>query len=257
MSGGFNPDRKKLAFLSQFLTETLYQVPEKTEKAFNSTTHEKSGQATEGREDQYSADKLSKPTDQTVKEETPDYGIQEEAPHDDESVPEAGKAEEATTSDPSKEKVSEDAHAEASAQQELSVSSASTATERAINYYGNFQKRILILVNYFNQKDLIPKDRLVLGQILKAIGLSFEDVAVINVQKAQMSWESLQKAFGFSKVMAFGVDKAFFPVTIQYNEIARTENDLPVMLAPSIEEIASDKKLKKQLWQNLKTLFKE
>jgi len=114
------------------------------------------------------------------------------------------------------------------------------------------------LVSYPNQKHLIPKDRLVLARILKALDLDLaEDVAIINIQKEQLNWDKLTHSLNFSSCLAFGVERSFFLASLQEHEVTTTEEGIQILTAPALEEVAANKPHKKRLWQNLKTIFQQ
>ena len=257
MSDQLNPDRKNPAFLAQFLTETLYHIPETSQ-----TTEEQPDQAVpqadqsaDQQADQAEpASHLSEPepesnqqkastTEQSDKTEPPSYYEEEASPQNqaesEASEPEVTTAEGADEASPA----THDKETEA------------PQAEKGIDYYGHFEEPVLILVNYPNQKHLITKDQLVLTRILQALQFDLKSIAVINIQKEQLTWQTLVEQLSFNQCLAFGLNEDFFPFPLREYAITQTEEGVSIIPAPAVETIAASRPHKKQLWQNLKHLF--
>lgn len=134
----------------------------------------------------------------------------------------------------------------------------SKGDEQAVtpNHYGGFQDGIVLLVNYPASTELIRKDELVLQRILKAVGLSFEDVAVINLGRyPDLTFEELLKTYPARVVVGFDVATDYFPEQPERYKPLALNNGPQVLAADRVAEIATKKTLKKQLWESLKSLF--
>ena len=120
-----------------------------------------------------------------------------------------------------------------------------------LNYKGSNKKGIGIIVQEASHEFLSSSDETLLMNILNAIGLSFDDVAIINHQNTGIAWvDQLQ----FSKVIVFGVEPTAFSQSIEYYTITPTKNII-WLFSHSLAELAENKTLKGKLWGKLKELF--
>lgn len=124
-----------------------------------------------------------------------------------------------------------------------------------VSYFGEFGQSVLLLVNYESKVDLIKKDQLVLQQILGALSLKFEDVAVINISKQGLTSDELFQIFSPKQVVGFNVPDNFLNSSMTLYEPREFQNGIKVLLADDLPVIASQRKLKKLLWQGLKRIF--
>lgn len=125
-----------------------------------------------------------------------------------------------------------------------------------IGYFGEFRQSVVLLVNYQLKVDLIKKDQLVLQQILKALSLKFEDVAVINIGKHPgLTSDELFQILNPKQVIGFNIAHNFLNSSAALYEPQELQNGIQILLADDLSLIARQRKLKKQLWQGLKGIF--
>ena len=259
MSEEFNPQRKNPAFLSPFLTESLYNIPA---DLIQESQQDEAGEDTTADNAPHENAPTNEPIETGQHDNLKSHLQQENATH---SVEASSTADESydTASNPLPYKTDEataDTTQESAENQEPDQSTASEPDytqeeEPPVDYYGDINKQVVIFTAYQNQKNLITKDKLVLTRILKALNLQLEDVAVINVHKAQLNFEKLKQNFNFQQIIGFGISPEFFPKPVHLNEVKYLIEGEAVTMAPPIEEIAASKEYKKQLWRNLKTIF--
>lgn len=122
--------------------------------------------------------------------------------------------------------------------------------------YGDFQRSVLILVTYEANTTLIPKDRLVLNNILQAVGLTFSDVAVVNVSwQTGLTYLNIRHSYPPRQVIGFGLPEAWLPGQPSPYTLANLSGGESILIADALADIACDKKRKKSLWQGLQALF--
>jgi hypothetical protein len=126
----------------------------------------------------------------------------------------------------------------------------------SINYYGGYQQRILVLVNQPSSSPLIPKERLVLENILGAVNLSFSDVAVVNIsQKADLTSHDILEEFNPTQLLGFGLPEDFLRDQPPPYQLATMADSCSIVTGDPLSMIAAQKSLKVKLWQSLKQLF--
>ena len=121
----------------------------------------------------------------------------------------------------------------------------------SLNYKGGNAKGIVILANEESTEFFNDADETLLLNILKAIGFSLEDVAIINQHYSGIDWI---KQLTFTKVIAFGIDSNEYQITIEKYTI-HTHQNVKWLFSDSLTELASDKILKANLWGKLQELF--
>ncbi len=126
----------------------------------------------------------------------------------------------------------------------------------SINYYGGYQHGVLVLVNRPSSNSLIPKDRLVLENILKAVNLSFSDVAIVNIsQKADLTSQRILEDFKPKQILGFGLPDDFLNDPPKPYTLANLADGCTIVISDPLSTIAAQKNLKVKLWQGLKHLF--
>ncbi len=118
-------------------------------------------------------------------------------------------------------------------------------------YKGGNTKGIVIIINDDSNEFLNNMDETLLLNILKAIGLSLNDVAIINQYNSSSDWK---KQLEFAKVIAFGVQPGNYNITIGHY-IIHSVDDVKWLFSDSLTELASNKVLKGKLWGKLQELF--
>jgi hypothetical protein len=216
MNNRLSPIRHQLTFLANFLTETLYLPSE--------PKVQQSGK-------ELPSDENHRQTREDLNE---DSGSQEHHPS---TIQES----------------EEDYQPSETSQSDKTVSSSSSAS---IDCYGSYKQGVLILVNQPSSSSLIPKERLVLENILQAVGLSFSDVAVINIRQEEgLTSQRILEEYKPKQIIGFGLPEAFLPDQPAPYQLATLTDGTMVLVGDQLSMIAADKNLKIQLWKSLKHLF--
>lgn len=121
---------------------------------------------------------------------------------------------------------------------------------------GDYEKLILILVNYTEQKLMPENDLEFLTNILKACALSLKDIRIINLNENKVEASQLIQTLKPLKVLFFGTDIAKLGLPLQFPDFQVQAYDDRVFLgAPALNEISSNAEIKKKLWQSLQKMF--
>ncbi|HAA13779.1 MAG TPA: hypothetical protein DCE41_19645 [Cytophagales bacterium] len=126
------------------------------------------------------------------------------------------------------------------------------ATVEPLEYLGQNQKKVTILVQYPDQTFLPEEHKDFLGKILAAVKLDWADVALLNVQHCPTDhpdWATLHP----QQVVSFGVDHEWVANCPLYQNTALSNH--VALRAEGLAEIAADRNRKGQLWNALKALF--
>lgn len=122
---------------------------------------------------------------------------------------------------------------------------------------GNNRRHILIIVDGKDSMYL-PDDQLnFLMGILSACKLIMEDVAVLNIRKNETAtYQSLTTALHSSVIILFAVlpEQIGLPLEIPHYQVQQY-NKQTYLLAPSLPDLAGDKREKGKLWDCLKKIF--
>lgn len=118
-------------------------------------------------------------------------------------------------------------------------------------YKGFAKKDIVVLFEDSSQDKPSVSNESLLVNILKAIGLTIEDVAIINQSVAKTDWKEHASA---SRVLAFGVSPEVYGVSSELYAITNSQN-IQWLFADSLDALAANKVLKGKLWSNLQVLF--
>lgn len=121
-----------------------------------------------------------------------------------------------------------------------------------IKYKGDNVKEIAIIINDDSNEYLNNTDETLLLNILKAIGLSLNDVALINQNNSGTNWV---EELAFTKAIVFGVLPSTYGIIAENYEIFN-ENNKTWLFSDSLFALGSDKVLKGKLWHNLQELVK-
>ena len=121
----------------------------------------------------------------------------------------------------------------------------------SLNYKGGNNKRIAIIINDDSNEYLNNTDETLLLNILKAIGFSLGDVAIINQHTAGITW---QEELEYSKAIVFGVLPSTYKI-VSENYVISTNRDAKWLFSDSLFALGSDKTLKGKLWTKLQELF--
>lgn len=120
---------------------------------------------------------------------------------------------------------------------------------------GKNQKNILILVNDAANKVSTEKGSELLRKIVKAIGLSANDFALVNyAQYPGATYQQLRTFFSSKLVFCFGVPASDLQLEQRApNEINQMANEQLIMCA-NLDQLDDDQQSKKVLWGNLQKL---
>lgn len=132
-----------------------------------------------------------------------------------------------------------------------------TAGEALINSLGYNEKNILIVVDEPNAVHVQEADLKLLTGILTACKLSLADVALVNKHKNEnASFSSLNNSFTPRVILLFGIAPPAlgFPLHFPHFQLQQY-NGQQYISSPSLQALALDKGLKKQLWDILQKLF--
>jgi hypothetical protein len=130
-------------------------------------------------------------------------------------------------------------------------------TEKSWKFLGDFQKKILCIVQYENATH-IPDEQLdFLTGILTACKLSIADVAILNLSNDPDSiHKSVHEKLQSTVTILFGVSPKQYEMPIDFPEFqVQPFNNCTFLFVPTIDEIAHDKLLKSKLWVSLRKIF--
>lgn len=126
--------------------------------------------------------------------------------------------------------------------------------EIKLQFEGNNNKGIVILVNYTNGIPENEKDLLI--KILSAVKLSITDIAIIDLGVNNTSEHyTLISKLNCNKLIAFGTNcNLLFPDNLPMYQIT-PYNSKQIIKSHSLNEVAADTTKKKLLWTQLQTAF--
>ena len=125
-----------------------------------------------------------------------------------------------------------------------------------LNYLGNNQKNILIVVSHQNVPFLPDAELNFLTTILSACKLSIGDIGIINNNRVDQN--DLQNIINIETkhVLLFGVEPLLIGLPINFPAFQlQPFNNRTYLWAPALSQIENDKGLKTRLWSALKVLF--
>ncbi len=131
-----------------------------------------------------------------------------------------------------------------------------TAPEN-LNWLGNNEKNVVIVVNEPQAAYLQDSDLNLLVGILTACKLSMADIALLNVNKNSTAhYQQLNSTLNPSTIILFGVspEELDFPLNFPPFQL-QAYNGQHYLYAPALNALASDVALKKQLWLCLQKHF--
>lgn len=133
----------------------------------------------------------------------------------------------------------------------------SIAPSFSVPMLGNFERKIMILVQEADHAFLPDEDLNLLTGILTACKMSLADVGIVNLAVAQLeSMEPLRSRFAPAAWWLFGIDTPAFGLPLM-NDPGRSythQND-PFFWAPSLQQLTIDPTAKRALWSQLKTQY--
>lgn len=135
------------------------------------------------------------------------------------------------------------------------ISVAQVPVTKAFQYVGANERNILILVNDEQHPVSTLAGRELLGNILKAIGLSRNDCALVNYASCDgADFKALYQYFKPQYVFAFGVGPDQLGVhNAPYNSIVTTAES-KLIFSSNLDPLSGDAATKKLLWGSLKQI---
>lgn len=122
---------------------------------------------------------------------------------------------------------------------------------------GDFQKRVLILVNEPTYAYLSDEGLKLLTGILAACQMSMADVGILNLYgNKHVTADVIHQEFTPTAWWIFGLDRKALgmPSPIETNQTISFQQ-APVFCAPSLDELTNDPTAKRTLWNQLKNHY--
>lgn len=146
-------------------------------------------------------------------------------------------------------------------QKELSIENIPTEVSKAQKIYlGNYEKKIIVLVNDAANIYVDDESLNFLTGILNACKLNLAHIALINFDKNALYFNHLKKAMLPSFLLLFGVDalQIQLPFTMPDYQV-QDYNNCKILIAPQLAELNKPndkaKAEKAKLWKSLKKMF--
>ncbi len=127
----------------------------------------------------------------------------------------------------------------------------STEKTISLNYKGGNAKGIAIIINEDSNEFLNNTDETLLLNILKAIGLSLNDVAIINQFNTGVLWKD---ELEYTKALIFGILPSSYNIVSENYTINKTE-EADWLFSDSLFSLGNNKVLKGKLWTSLQEFF--
>lgn len=130
-----------------------------------------------------------------------------------------------------------------------------------LEFFGEFKKQLLILVEDNENPWLSDSNKEFLGNILKAIGYTYVDIALLNlgnpaIKCLKVNFRSLSDYFNFSNLIIFGdlFNQIGDVLNLQkYNSYSKKGQT--ILIADRLDEIINEIEKKKKLWESLQAMF--
>lgn len=122
---------------------------------------------------------------------------------------------------------------------------------------GNNRRHILIAVDYKDVLHLPDETLGFLTSMLTACKLSFDDVALINMQHYEgISAKEILAHFKTKQALLFGIEPVEFGLAVGFPEFqVQSVANSVFLYSPALETIQPDKLLKSKLWVCLQRMF--
>lgn len=124
-------------------------------------------------------------------------------------------------------------------------------------FQGKNRKSVVILVDQPETEFVEPGQDLLLRNILTALNLDFNDVALVNLAhcRPKPGTEHLKK-IGCQKLIGFGIGReGVTGLNIPGMNLLAAQSDIQYLFTHSLDELNQDKNKKMALWKNLKPMF--
>lgn len=118
---------------------------------------------------------------------------------------------------------------------------------------------LLVLVEDTKSPFLEEKNEELLEKILQSVGIKVPETRLLNTAHLlpEDGFDSFQE-LPSKRVLSFGVDLKTLGLNLSLKKYElKTQDNITFLLADTLPEIATDKEMKKKLWQGLKQLFFE
>jgi hypothetical protein len=120
---------------------------------------------------------------------------------------------------------------------------------------GDKSADILLLFGYPGKTDIPAADKEVLSMMLKAVKLTWQKAAWLNMDTAQnFSWENLMQAFGGTRMIVFRINSPMLPERCEEGKLTVIDGR-KVLCTASIPELEENKSRKMLLWKGLQEMF--
>jgi len=129
--------------------------------------------------------------------------------------------------------------------------------ENKLNFLGGNEKKIIFLSSDDQNKFISDSAITFLNALLAACSLTLADIALVNFyQHKKITHSKLTTTLNAKKILIFGVtaEELGLPFTIPFFQVQKFQQEV-YLICPSLEEIQTDKELKKQLWNCLQKIF--
>ncbi len=127
-------------------------------------------------------------------------------------------------------------------------------------YLGNYEKKIVVLVNDAGNMYLSDDDLNFLSGILTACKLNLAHIALLNCNTKPVNFEYLKKELNPSYLLSFGITALQIELPFAMPDYQLQDyNKCKILTAPSLNELnrptPSAKEEKSKLWKSLKKMF--
>jgi len=127
-------------------------------------------------------------------------------------------------------------------------------------WLGNFQKKVLVVVQDTTARHLNDVDYGFLTKILEAVNLSIADTAIVNAAAHPLEYYALQEKLPAAVAFYFGIAPADIGAPIRFPHFqVQKWNQTTFLFSPPLSQLngtdAEAITLKKNLWASLKRIF--
>jgi hypothetical protein len=120
---------------------------------------------------------------------------------------------------------------------------------------GDKSADVLLLFSYPGKKDIPAPDREVLTAMLKAVQLSWQKVAFLNMDEfPSLTWEQVLQSFGGTRLLVFQENAAVLPELCEEGKIMVIDGRKILCTAP-MQILEENKSRKMMLWKGLQEMF--
>jgi DNA polymerase III psi subunit len=122
-------------------------------------------------------------------------------------------------------------------------------------YEGENNKYIVMLFSHTGNEAMPQKQKPFLQKILEATKLSFDDVALVNLNNyPNATFEQLKEYFAAASIFLWGISPSLFNIKAErYQPVLHDK--VKIVYVDAIEKIEQDKSLKAKLWGILQTHY--